>query len=107
MAIQVGGTTVIDNTPNLVNVGGLKTVNSNSILGSGNISIAAGASVARGVKSGSGTVSTGIANALVYGIGITSNGTAIGYTNFTTDSSGNFTYTAYYGGEYLRWIAVK
>jgi hypothetical protein len=39
MAIQVGGTTVIDNTPNLVNVGGLKTVGSTSILGSGDIPV--------------------------------------------------------------------
>jgi len=46
MAIQVGGTTVIDNTPNLVNVGGLKTINGTSILGSGNIS--AGASTTNG-----------------------------------------------------------
>ena len=106
MAIQVGGTTVIDNTPNLVNVGGLKTVNSNSILGSGNISIAAGASVARGVKSGSGTVSTGIANALVYGIGMSGNAQR-GYAGYTTDSSGNFSYTIYYGGEVLYWICVK
>lgn len=37
MAIQVGGTTVIDDSRNLTNVGGLKTVNSTSILGSGNI----------------------------------------------------------------------
>ena len=38
MAIQVGGTTVIDDSRNLSNVGGLKTVNGTSILGSGNIS---------------------------------------------------------------------
>ena len=37
MAIQVGGTTVIDNSRNLSNVGGLKTVGGTSILGSGNI----------------------------------------------------------------------
>ena len=42
MAIQVSGTTVIDDSRNLVNVIGLKTVNSTSLLGSGNI--AAGAS---------------------------------------------------------------
>ena len=46
MAIQVGGTTVIDNSRNLQNVGGLKTINSTSILGSGNIS--AGASTSYG-----------------------------------------------------------
>ena len=42
MAIQVSGTTVIDDSRNLVNVIGLKTVNSTSLLGSGDI--AAGAS---------------------------------------------------------------
>jgi hypothetical protein len=46
MAIQVGGTTVIDNSRNLQNVGGLKTINSTSILGSGNIE--AGASTDAG-----------------------------------------------------------
>lgn len=38
MAIQVNGTTVIDNSRVLSNVTGLKTINSTSILGSGNIS---------------------------------------------------------------------
>jgi hypothetical protein len=33
MAIQVSGTTVIDDSRNLVNVIGLKTVNSTSLLG--------------------------------------------------------------------------
>jgi len=37
MAIQVNGTTVIDDSRNLSNVGGLKTVGGTSILGSGNI----------------------------------------------------------------------
>lgn len=37
MAIQVNGTTVIDNSRNLSNVGGLKTVGGTSILGSGDI----------------------------------------------------------------------
>ena len=46
MAIQVNGTTVIDNSRNLSNVGGLKTVNSTSLLGSGNI--ATGASTTLG-----------------------------------------------------------
>jgi len=62
MAIQVGGTTVIDNTPNLVNVGGLKTINGTSILGSGNIS--AGASTTFGdvgtyIFGGASTMSSG------------------------------------------------
>ena len=42
MAIQVGGTTVIDNSRNLQNVGGLKTVNGNSLVGSGDISAGGG-----------------------------------------------------------------
>ena len=41
MAIQVGGTTVINNSRVLQNVTGLKTVNNNSLLGSGNITISA------------------------------------------------------------------
>lgn len=39
MAIQVGGTTVIDDSRNLTNVGGLKTVGGTSVLGSGDISV--------------------------------------------------------------------
>jgi hypothetical protein len=43
MAIQVGGTTVINDSRTLQNVGGLKTVGGNSILGSGDISVGGGA----------------------------------------------------------------
>ena len=39
MAIQVGGTTVINDSRTLQNVGGLKTVGGTSILGSGNIAV--------------------------------------------------------------------
>ncbi len=46
MAIKVNGTTVIDDSRNLANVGGLKTVNGTSLVGSGNIS--AGASTSYG-----------------------------------------------------------
>ncbi len=42
MAIKISGTTVIDDTPNLVNVGGLKTVGGASILGSGDIAVGGG-----------------------------------------------------------------
>lgn len=42
MAIQVGGTTVIDNSRVLQNVTGLKTVGGTSILGSGDISLPTG-----------------------------------------------------------------
>lgn len=41
MAIKVNGTTVIDDSRNLANVGGLKTVNGTSLVGSGNISAGA------------------------------------------------------------------
>ena len=37
MAIKVNGTTVIDDSRNLSNVGGLKTVGGASVLGSGDI----------------------------------------------------------------------
>jgi len=47
MAIKVNGTTVIDDSRNISNIaGGFKTINSTSILGSGNIS--AGASTTYG-----------------------------------------------------------
>jgi hypothetical protein len=46
MAIKVNGTTVIDNSRNLQNVGGLKTVNGTSLVGSGNISAGASTSYA-------------------------------------------------------------
>lgn len=46
MAIKVNGTTVIDDSRNLSNVGGLKTVNGNSLVGSGDIQ--AGASTTYG-----------------------------------------------------------
>lgn len=46
MAIKINGTTVIDDSRNLSNVGGLKTVNGTSLVGSGNIS--AGASTTTG-----------------------------------------------------------
>lgn len=40
MAIKVGGTSVISDSRVLQNVTGLKTVNNNSIIGSGNITVA-------------------------------------------------------------------
>lgn len=42
MAIKINNTTVIDDSRNLVNVGGLKTINGYSILGSGNLVISGG-----------------------------------------------------------------
>lgn len=43
MAIQVGGTTVVDDSRNLQNVGGLKTVGGIAILGSGDVPVGVGA----------------------------------------------------------------
>ena len=67
MAIQVNGTTVIDDSRNLSNVGGLKTVGGTSILGSGDISLPTGGpgigvtktslGTSSGANSGGGTVS--------------------------------------------------
>ena len=45
MAIQVGGTTVIDNSRVLQNISGLKTVGGTSILGSGDIAVGGGGNV--------------------------------------------------------------
>jgi hypothetical protein len=45
MAIKVNGTTVINDSRTLQNVGGLKTVNGTSIVGSGNISAGASTTV--------------------------------------------------------------
>ena len=70
MAIKVNGTTVIDDSRNLSNVGGLKTVNGTSLVGSGNIS--AGASTTNGAV---GTYLWGRpANSSAYSFGSTASG---------------------------------
>ena len=70
MAIKVNGTTVIDDSRNLSNVGGLKTVNGTSLVGSGNIS--AGASTTAGAV---GTYTWGRpANVTTYSFGSTASG---------------------------------
>jgi hypothetical protein len=73
MAIQVSGTTVIDDSRNLVNVIGLKTVNSTSLLGSGDI--AAGASTTYGAV---GTYVIGFWTSLINTGGTTENTTIAG-----------------------------
>jgi len=45
MAIKISGTTVIDDSRVVSNVGGLKTVSGQSILGTGNITFASGLTV--------------------------------------------------------------
>lgn len=77
MAIQVGGTTVINDSRNLVNVGGLKTVNGSSILGSGDISV--GSSIPESASMTTFPVGS-------YAIQFTDSNSANGFTN----SSGFF-----------------
>lgn len=73
MAIQVNGTTVIDDSRNLSNVGGLKTVGGTSILGSGDI--ATGGSTTFGAV---GTyILAGGGNATVYNPGDTESGSTL------------------------------
>jgi hypothetical protein len=61
MAIKIGGTTVIDDSRNISNIaGGLKTINSTSILGSGNIE--AGASTTFGDVGTYGLLNRGTTN---------------------------------------------
>ena len=70
MAIKVNGTTVIDNSRNVQNVGGFRTVNGTSVVGSGNIS--AGASTTADAV---GTYTWGRpANSTAYSIGQTASG---------------------------------
>lgn len=45
MAVKVSGTTVIDDSRNLVNITGVKTVSGTSILGTGDISFTVGINV--------------------------------------------------------------
>ena len=59
MAIKVNGTTVIDDSRNLSNVGGLKTVGGNSILGSGNIEVGGGTPEFNGGKTSGVLASSG------------------------------------------------
>ena len=59
MAIQVGGTTVINNSRVLQNVSGLKTIGGTSILGSGDIDVGGDAVRAVGVVSNAGMETLG------------------------------------------------
>jgi len=81
MAIKVNGTTVIDDSRNLSNVGGLKTINSTSILGSGNIS--AGASTTYGAV---GTYILGAEDNGEYTENTTLSGSSLYIGGFTTTS---------------------
>ena len=103
MAIQVSGTTVIDDSRNLVNVIGLKTVNSTSLLGSGNI--VAGATTAAGTfttpSGGSASASFGFTGRFIATISGGGGDVAAG----TSSSTGSFT-----GGATSRtvgWLAIQ
>lgn len=77
MAIKVSNTTVIDDSRNLVNVLGLKTVGGNSILGSGNIAVGTGDVTLTGTQTltnktlTSPTINTGTASGLTLNDGYT------------------------------------
>lgn len=59
MAIKVGGAIVIDDSRSLVNIGNTRTVNGNSILGTGDISVAPSSHVgATGAAHGTATAAT-------------------------------------------------
>ena len=116
MAIQVSGTTVIDNTPNLVNVGGLKTINGTSILGSGNISAGGSSTLITDQAAVSG--SAGISVSLTGGYqkyiitiaNVSVNGGSLSYgtIRFTNSSntkitaSGSYMYNFQYDGSYAQ-----
>jgi hypothetical protein len=101
MAIQVGGTTVIDNSRNLSNVGGLKTVGGTSILGSGDIATGGsttygdvgtyiyGARVEGRVSAGSTAAGSSIRTAVLYSYSTTSISfnTTIAQTDFVTSNA--------------------
>jgi hypothetical protein len=95
MAIKVGGTSVISDSRVLENVTGLKTVNSNSLLGSGNIAVGGG-TMAVGTNSqapgGNHTIALGSDYASKpYVLSITQN-SAVTISSGTTDGSGNVVY---------------
>jgi len=109
MALQVGGTTVVDDSRVLQNVSGLKTINSNSILGSGDIAISSSDVAANGYaysnvnQYGRQTHSPGFNKGVWYANwGIPSSYTTAGYFN-----SGSFTTGSNSSGYLLRTIAIR
>jgi hypothetical protein len=83
MAIKVNGTTVIDDSRNLSNVGGLKTVGGNNLVGSGDVGFKTvnGSSVV-----GSGNISAG-ASTTNGAVGTYTWGRPQNMTNYTTGST--------------------
>ena len=97
MAIKVNGTTVIDDSRNLSNVGGLKTVGGASVLGSGDI--ATGGSTTAG--------DVGTYALLRFGgdigtVGSTHSGSSLSYC-CDTDSAGNNIIISYSGTPSGTW----
>jgi hypothetical protein len=95
MSIKVGGTSVISDSRVLENVTGLKTVNSTSVLGSGNIDTSVSSSLATSFtlskSSGTYTVALGSSFANTHVILV---GTGVGgYQALNADSSGNISVT--------------
>jgi hypothetical protein len=94
MAIKVNGTTVVDDSRVLSNVTGLKTINSTSILGSGDIAV--GASTTFGAV---GTYCVGYgSNNTGYSTGDTIAGSAIGYDDGGSFNGGGMSKFLYSGG---------
>lgn len=97
MAIKVNGTTVIDDSRNLSNVGGLKTVGGASVLGSGDI--------ATGGSTTAGDVGTYALLRFFGGIGTvgsTHSGSSLSYC-CVTDSAGNNIIISYSGTPSGTW----
>jgi hypothetical protein len=94
MAIKVGGTEVISDSRVLQNVTGLKTVNSNALLGSGNIVVEGTMAVGTNSQApgGNHTIALGSAYAnKPYVLSRTQNGN-VTMSSGTTDGSGNVVY---------------
>lgn len=109
MALQVGGTTVVDDSRVLQNVSGLKTINSNSILGSGDIAISSSDVAANGYayfntnQYGRQTISPGFNKGVWY----SSTGAPSSYQSAGYFNSGSYTTGSNSGGYVFRSIAIR
>lgn len=95
MAIKVSGTTVIDDSRNVVNVGGFKTVGGESILGTGDIPTGGGGATTRTVTDftpGSPTTVFSVAYNPGY-LDVYRNGVKLGTADFTATNGTSFTLT--------------
>jgi len=101
MAIQVGGTTVINDSRTLQNVGGLKTVGGTSILGSGDI--ATGGSTTAGAVGTYAFLIENVANATALAFGGTRAGSSLRPSSLNGESSGG----VYWGVTYFSASTVS